>query len=635
MCGIAGAISWDGRHRVEETTLRRMAARIAHRGPDGETITLLPPQPVAGRAQMGFAFRRLAVLDPDPRAMQPMRSPDGRYTIVFNGEIYNYRELQQRMPGREWRTTGDTEILLAALAAWGTDITLERLDGMFALAVWDAAEQTLLLARDRMGQKPLYFTTGDGDLAFASELGALKEWPHWDRAIDDESLAHYLRYGYVLAPRTIYRDVAQLAPGTRLIVRAGTASTAAHTLSQSSSKWFNLERDAPAELTARSPKETREVIESAVRSQLVSDVPLGVFLSGGIDSSIVALAARRANGVAGATKTFSIGFDDPRYDESSYAEAVAKHLGTEHQTFRVTPDIAADLPKLASVFGEPFGDSSALPTHWLSQQTRKHVTVALSGDGGDELFGGYDRYRALAAPIGLLKPLAAVGRKWEAGHPKSRRTRAGRLLASAGLSVTRRYDRYISLFGPELASELMHGRPTFDATMNFAPRLYTFGGPVEAALAFDRATYLPGDLLTKVDRCSMLHALEVRSPFMSPSVLAYANSLRKSQLFAGGPKRLLREAFAKELPAEVFKRKKMGFAVPIGDWFRGPLKSLLRDHVLAASSFARSRFDMSVVERLIEEHESERRDHAQRLYALLMLELWWAGESRDRRAGRE
>ncbi|HEX8325145.1 MAG TPA: asparagine synthase (glutamine-hydrolyzing) [Tepidisphaeraceae bacterium] len=612
MCGIAGMISWDERQPVTENVLRAMAKRVAHRGPDGESVVLR-----RGReATAGMAFRRLAVLDCDRRAMQPMTTADKRFTLVFNGEIYNFRELQKRLPPREWKTTGDTEVLLACLAEWGPAIALERLDGMFAIALWDARDETLLLARDRMGQKPLYFSVGAGSMAFASELAALHEWPGWDRGIDDDALAGYLRYGYVLSPRTIYRGARQLEPGCCLVLRAPEPPMPEKVEHK---RWFGLTPSGPAKPEARKPAQTRRVIEEAVRGQLVSDVPLGVFLSGGIDSSVMALCARKA----GPVRTFSIGFDDPRYDETQYAEAVAKYLGTEHLTFRVTPDLADDLPKLAAVFGEPFGDSSALPTHWLSRQTRQHVTVALSGDGGDELFGGYDRYRAIGLPGAPLGPLASIGRRLERGHPKSQATRVGRLLAAAGDPPAQRYDRYVSLFDVQQTNALF-GRDTGATQMLlYAMLIEPCGGRVEAALAYDRLTYLPGDLLTKVDRCSMLHALEVRSPFMDPDVLAYAATLRKAQLFRGGPKRLLREAFAGDLPGFVFKRRKSGFAVPIGDWFRASLRSMLHDTLQAADGFCRTRLQFAVVERLLEEHDTGRRDHGQRLYALLMLELWW------------
>jgi asparagine synthase (glutamine-hydrolysing) len=354
----------------------------------------------------------------------------------------------------------------------------------------------------------------------------------------------------------------------------------------------------------------------------VSDVPLGVFLSGGVDSSVIAAAARER----GPVKTFSIGFDDPRYDETAHAKAVALHLGTEHHSFRVRPDAVEDLPKLAEVFGEPFGDSSALPTHYLARETRRHVKVALSGDGGDELFGGYDRYRAmrLAGRLALLAPLGAIGRKMARGHPKARLTRGGRLLSSLSMPPARRYDSYVRLFDDASIAALWRPPETGpECAAIFSIELKRHHNPVRAAAATDRAMYLPDDLLTKVDRCSMLHGLEVRSPFMDHELVSFAATLTTKQLLKGGPKRMLREAFSDVLPAWVFKRKKMGFAVPIGEWFRGQLRPMLRDHLFAADSFAKGHFNMPVVQRLVDEHEQERVDHSQRLYALLMLELWW------------
>jgi asparagine synthase (glutamine-hydrolysing) len=348
-----------------------------------------------------------------------------------------------------------------------------------------------------------------------------------------------------------------------------------------------------------------------------------VFLSGGVDSSVIACAARRQ----GPVQTFSIGFDDPRYDESKYAEEVAKHLGTEHHVFHVRPHAAEDLTKLARVFGEPFADSSALPTHYLSRETRKYVKVALSGDGGDELFGGYDRYRAmqLGGRFRMLAPFASVGRTLARGHPKSKLTRAGRLLASLSLSTALRYDAYLRIFDDTMLAALLGERelPQPEVAAIFAIEKRRYRDPVRAAAATDRAMYLPDDLLTKVDRASMLHALEVRSPFMDPDLVHFAATLTNDQLLTSGPKRLLREAFAKDLPPSVFTRPKMGFAVPIGEWFRGELRPMLRDHLFASNAFARQRFDMATVERLVEEHEQSRVDHAQRLFALLMLELWW------------
>jgi asparagine synthase (glutamine-hydrolysing) len=626
MCGIAGVISWDDRYRVTRETLQRMSAAIAHRGPDGEAFYLNHEQEVTpDRPQCGFAFRRLAILDPDPRAMQPFTIGDK--TIVFNGEIYNFRELREELkklrPDYAWRTMGDAEVLILAFDHWD-ERCLERLNGMFAFAVWDDGEKKLFLARDRMGQKPLYYALGEDRIAFASELAALEPVRHFrtSDAIDDEALVTYLNLGYVDGGKTIYFGVRSLLPSTFL--------RGARTLCNS--RYY---RRQPESQAGRDAQMTRALVQCAVERQLVSDVPLGVFLSGGVDSSIIARCAR----TAGPLSTFSIGFDDPRYDESAYARAVARHLDTDHHEFRVKPDAVEDLPALARVFGEPFGDSSALPTHYLARETRKRVKVALSGDGGDELFGGYDRYRAMAIVDrfrtlllmsgGLLSRAASlIPRR----HPKSKLMRIGRILESVNLPPYRRYAKYMELFSYTLIDEL-RGRLLLDEqwvedfeslsdTVELFIRHYNLN-PVQAALATDRITYLPNDLLTKVDRASMLHGLEVRSPFMDHELVQFAAGLTTDQLLKGGPKRMLREAFADDLPAWVFKRKKMGFAVPIGEWFRGGLRPMLRDHLFASDSFGRQHFNMQVVQRLVDEHERQTVDHSQRLYALLMLELWW------------
>jgi asparagine synthase (glutamine-hydrolysing) len=388
---------------------------------------------------------------------------------------------------------------------------------------------------------------------------------------------------------------------------------------------------------------TRHRVTQAVARQLVSDVPLGCFLSGGIDSSIVAAAMRAVTREAGQdVLTFSIGFDDARYDETPYAAEVARHLGTTHHEFKVRPDAAADLPKLAEVFGEPFGDSSALPTHYLSRETRRHVKVALSGDGGDELFGGYDRYRATraaeraAALPAFVRPLLTTS-LWQkvlpGNHPKSLPARIKRFQSSLALAPGPRYVGYMRLFDDGAAASLMSRRSATNYRghllasrawlLDEYTRLSRGRDVVETATALDRVSYLPEDLLTKVDRASMLHALEVRSPFMDHELVAYASRLSTSQLIDGGSKRLLREAFAPDLPKAVFTRRKMGFAVPIGDWLRGELRPMLHDHLFARDAFAATHFSRDGLERFVNEHERGTADHSQRLYALLMLELWW------------
>lgn len=617
MCGLAGIIAWDEAFRVSRELLQSMSAAIAHRGPDGAGFYLSQDGPIAPqRPQVALAHRRLAILDPEPRANQPLADRHGRW-IVFNGEIFNFRDLRRELTAlshdEPWHTTGDTEVLLRAYGQWGEG-ALSRLTGMFALAIWDEPRQSLFLARDRMGQKPLYIATiADKVTAFASELSALAALPWFSGEIDRRSLVNYLRYGYIGGSASIYLAAGKALPSQwRRISASG----------ESSGSFFDRRAASPiadASLAAA----TRARVTEAVVGQLVSDVPLGVLLSGGIDSSIVAAAAR----AAGPVSTFSAGFDDPRYDESAAAAAVARHLGTQHHLFHVRPEAAEDLPRLAAVYGEPFADSSALPTHYLARATRQHVKVALSGDGGDELFGGYDRYRAIAFAerfsgwTGRL--LAKVGEPFAKGRPKRRLTRAGRFAASLGLEPAARYDQYMRLFPEPLLRSLLREPIELEPAVGALFEALRPGrDPVQTAAAVDRETYLPEDLLTKVDRASMLHALEVRSPFMDERIVALAAGLASSQMIAGGPKRLLREAFAPDLPPWVFTRRKMGFAVPIGDWFRGSLRPMLRDHLGARDSFASQHFDMSVVGKMLDEHEAAAHDHSQRLYALLMLELW-------------
>jgi asparagine synthase (glutamine-hydrolysing) len=666
MCGIAGVISWSEEYRVTRELLSAMSAKIAHRGPDGEGIFLTRENEEisADRPQAGFAFRRLAILDPDPRAMQPFTI--GHQTIVFNGEIYNFRELREELnkirPEYEWRTTGDTEVLLLSYATWG-EKCLERLNGMFAFGVWDERKGEVFLARDRMGQKPLYVAwiaeggrstepsweeMGDEKpfvpvaIIFASELPAVLLPKFASESLDEWALNDYLQFGYIVGAQSIYRGVRKLLAG--MAVRANSAECVC------TRYWPPVDIGMVRFEDSQAVQKTRELFGRAVRRQLVSDVPLGCLLSGGIDSSCIAAAMAHAADAVQSVHTFSIGFEDFRYNESEYAEAVAKHLGTTHHAFILHPDAAADLPKLAAVFGEPFADSSALPTQYLARETRHHVKVALGGDGGDELFGGYDRYRAMrlsqllrraTTPLPWVALQGAFARLPGSTHPKSNAAQLRRFLSSLALPSARRYSSYMRLFdggtivalqGPKLRNADRGGsthRDTID--INFGRRRHGCGtvgeirDDVRAAMAVDRMIYLPDDLLTKVDRASMLHALEVRSPFMDHELVQFAAGLTTDQLIKGGPKRMLREAFAADLPDFVFKRKKMGFAVPIGDWLRKELRPMLHDCLFATNSFARAHFNLEVVRRLVDEHESQRVEHSQRLYALLMLELWHRG----------
>jgi asparagine synthase (glutamine-hydrolysing) len=653
MCGFAGIVTWDNRHRVHREVLERMSARIAHRGPDGAGLWINhDEEATAERPQVGLVHRRLAIIDLDARANQPFTDGRGRW-LAFNGEIYNYRELRRELegllPDYRWRTQSDTEVLLASYAAWG-EKCVEKLNGMFAFAIWDEGKRELFLARDPMGQKPLYYVLEREENAdsgairsvvFASEPAALRESSLRSSrpAAFPLPLQEYLCWGYnLLHPISAPR----LMEGAALRVRRD-GQVRRHYFPHMVRGPRDKERERMTD--EERVAGTRELVERSVRMQLVADVPVGCFLSGGIDSSVIAACMKRSVGGGGGQRvlTFSIGFDDPRYDETQYAAEVARHLGTEHHAFIVKPSAIDDLPKLAAVFGEPFADSSALPTHYLARETRKHVKVALSGDGGDELFGGYDRYRALALTERVRRlpdPLRAIvtGRltRWAARllpgvHPKSTAMRLKRLVSSFHLPAQAQYASFLRLFDQQTINELLIS-PSHEKALRInhqEGRFWTYErtrGVVAAALAADRESYLPGDLLTKVDRCSMLHALEVRSPFMDPDLVRFASTLTTPQLLKGGPKRMLREAFANDLPAWVFKRKKMGFAVPIGEWFRSSLRPMLHDHLFAADSFAAGHFNQGVVRRLVEEHETERVDHSQRLYGLLMLELWWRGQ---------
>lgn len=626
MCGFAGVVVWDEKFRVSRETLEKMSARVAHRGPDGQGLYLSPDAPITpDRPQVGLAFRRLAILDLSPRANQPFTDNEGRW-LVFNGEIYNFRELRDELtrlkPEYPWRTTGDAEVLQIAYDVWGQKC-VEHLNGMFAFAVWDEPRKSLFLARDRMGQKPLYVAMSEctpriGAVAFASELHALRALPWFRAQLCDQALVQYLRRGCIGSESTIYLGAQKLPAGHWRSFRHD---------ERDEDHYFcpNEVGEQPAEPVARA----RGLVAQAVARQLVSDVPVGCFLSGGIDSSVIAAAASKQQQLV----TYSIGFEDPRYDETEYAAKVAAHLGLRHERFVVRPDAVADLPKLAEVYGEPFGDSSALPTHYLSRETRRHVKVALSGDGGDELFGGYDRYRAMRLDRQIRRLPRAVraalvthaSASLSGRHPKSAAAKLGRFLGTIDQSPARRYSNYLRIFDDASIAALMPGQVDGgpDNVATDFEALSRDRDPVQTALATDRLTYLPDDLLTKLDRASMLYALEVRSPFMDHELVQFAAGLTTDQLLKGGPKRMLREAFAQDLPAWVFKRKKMGFAVPIGEWFRGELRPMLHDHLFARDSFAAGHFNLPVVHRLVDEHQQRQGDHSQRLYALLMLELWW------------
>ncbi len=619
MCGIAGIINLSSRAPIEIDSLRRMAGALTHRGPDDEGYYLDP------EGRCGLAFRRLAIIDL-ATGNQPASNHDGLVS-VFNGEIYNHQELRAELAarGHTFRTRGDAEVIPHACAAFGADFA-GRLHGMFAIALWDERAGTLRLVRDRFGQKPLTFAEHDGRLYFASEAKAILALDEIPRELEPQSLHRYLVLQYVPAPHSIYRGFGKLLPGHQVVATAGAGLGGQQA-------YYRIDREALNRRPA-TPDDLRQVgdaLRTAVHDRLISDVPLGAFLSGGVDSSLVVALMGERDGPA--PLTFSIGFDDPRYDESDYARRVAEHLGTRHHNQVVTPDAEAALETLAWHYDEPFADSSALPTYYVSRFARQHVTVALTGDAGDECFGGYDRYRAaeLAArldglPRAVRRGLAGLAWLLPHGQARSLSSRMYRFLSAVGRQGGGRYLDWVNLFPPAMlpaayaasfAEQLDLPEPVtwFEA---LHPEAGGVGRPAAAAMWADWHSYLPYDLLTKVDIASMAVGLECRAPFLDHRLVALASRLA----YAGPGKPHLRAVGGGRLPAEVFDRPKMGFGVPVGEWFRGPLRRRLETELLDPAGICLRIFRASWLRDLLEGHTSGRANHAHRLWGLLMLALW-------------
>jgi asparagine synthase (glutamine-hydrolysing) len=636
MCGICGAVWGDPSASVTADLVATMRDQLVHRGPDdvGDYRD----------DHAALAFRRLAIIDV-AGGHQPLTNEDGTVWTVFNGEIYNYVALRHRLEarGHVLRSHGDTEILVHLYEDEGSRM-FSLLRGMFALAIWDKRRRVLTLARDRLGQKPLVYRHDGNRLIFASELKAMLALPEtiMPRRLDPIALDQYLSYGYVPQPRTILEGVRKLPPAHYAVWHDGVVTVERY--------WhpdWNLERnnsinDDVAEL--------RAVLGDAVREQMMSEVPLGAFLSGGIDSTIIVGLMQQAS--TRPVKTFAIGFPDPAYDETHYAELAARHLGTEHQTFIVEPQAWETLPKLAWQFDEPFADSSALPTWYVSCETRRHVTVALTGDAGDELFGGYERYRALGLtelfhrlPPG---PRSLLGETMVRVLPRSARTKSRlrklqRLFEHINEPPEMRYLGWITTFGEanrlSLYSELQLERiasaaatlpdpSEADPASLLAMAFRTAGtrDHVTAAMVADILMYLAGDLLVKVDLASMAHSLECRGPFLDHRVVELAAAMplnHKLQVRSGRSKIVLKRAFADLLPAPIKTRAKMGFGVPISRWFRGELRDELRSVLLDPVCLNRGLFRPDTIRDLVDEHIEGKREHSYRLWALLMLELWF------------
>jgi len=621
MCGIAGFAdalipsASDASDRLESDThlVRSMCAVIRHRGPDDEGVRVEPG--------VGLGMRRLSIIDL-ATGHQPIGSEDGAVQVVFNGEIYNFRELRQQLAGAGHRfaTTSDTEVIAHGYEEWG-DVVFERLRGMFAIALWDNRSATLWLARDRAGIKPLYYTVHEGRLFYGSELKSLLAAGAVRRAVDPVALAHYLAFLYTPPDRAIFPEVRKLPPAHVLRWHQGDIAVR---------RFWNAPVDENTGIDpAAAEEDLLEHLRDAVRSHLVSDVPLGAFLSGGIDSSLV--VALMAEASSQPVKTFSIGFDEPAFDELEAARMMATHIGAEHHEFVVRPDALAIVDRIVAHFDEPFADPSAIPTWYVSQLAREHVTVVLSGDGGDELFAGYDRYvphprvaqfdrlpvpgkRALAGLAARSLPHAAYGR---------------RFLRHVARDEEDRYIESVSFFGREDRHELLH--PAIAPEENNAPedavrqRFEQLASlPLVARMMHvDFGTYLPEDVLTKVDRMSMAHSIESRVPLLDHPLAEFVMRLPIGLKYRDGERKyLLRRVAARLLPPALLQRRKQGFGVPIGTWCRGRLRGAFEEVLLSSRARQRGYFNIGEIQRLLDEHVSGRRDHEWRLWQLLMFELW-------------
>ncbi|MBS0366435.1 MAG: amidotransferase 1, exosortase A system-associated [Proteobacteria bacterium] len=624
MCGITGIVDLAGTRAVDEGVLRAMNASLSHRGPDGDGFHIEPG--------VGLGHRRLSIIDL-AGGRQPLYNEDHSVVVTFNGEIFNFMEIEAELVrrGHTFRTRSDTEVIVHAWEEWGAEC-LARFNGMFAFALWDRRQQTLFLARDRLGVKPLYYAwLADGRLVFGSELKALLACPQVPRRIDPRAIEEYFTFSYVADPRTIYRDVLKLEPGALLLVKRGAREA------RPVRYWdVPLEGELPQPLPpAQLQEQLRARLQEAVRKRLVSDVPLGAFLSGGIDSSAVVAMMREIG--AGDILTCSIGFSEPRYDESRFAQLVAQAKHTDHHAHTVEAGDYGLLDRLVGIYDEPYADSSAIPTYRVCELARRHVTVALSGDGGDEDFIGYRRYRLFSGEERIRRLLPAAVRRGVFGplgrlYPKldwaPRILRGKTTFEALARDSVAAYLHGVSITSADLRARLFSAdfRQSLDGySASEVFRVHTEGRTFPDALALvqylDYKTYLPGDILTKVDRASMAHSLEVRTPFLDYEFVAWVAQLPSAvKLHHGEGKYLLKKALEPLLPREVLYREKMGFAVPLDVWFRGSLRERICDVVRGSRLAECGVFQPRVLSTLADEHSSGRRDHSAALWSLLMFD---------------
>ncbi|MEO1614349.1 MAG: asparagine synthase (glutamine-hydrolyzing) [Planctomycetota bacterium] len=636
MCGITGAVWQEASKAIDADRLKQMTDSLHHRGPDDEGHWIRNENIDGQGRRFGVAlgFRRLSIIDLEGAA-QPMANEDGTVQMVFNGEIYNYQTLRRRLEGagHKLATAGDGESILHLYEDRGTDCFAE-LNGMFAVGLWDAKRCRLVLARDRIGQKPLYYSLQGGRLVFGSELKSLAAVPGVCTQLDPTAIDEFLTYQYVPHPATIWKGVFKLPPGHFAVFEKGELTVQRYWDFDPSKEVALSHSDAKDQLT--------ELLTDSVRLRLQSDVPLGSFLSGGIDSSIISALAQSLR--SDPIRTFSIGFPIADFDETKYAAEVANHLGTDHKRFEVTPSGVEVIDQLVWHFDEPFGDSSAVPTWYLSELTRREVTVALSGDGGDELFAGYERYRALwlscrlrrMFPIHRTPGIGLVQRLPDSNKQYSLLRRAKRFFEALDQPAARRYLNWLQIFPERMRADLytddfvqtLPGEDPFEF-LNSVWQRSEGRDVVSRASLSDLLSYLPCDLCMKVDGASMAHSLEVRQPLLDHRVVEFAGRLPVEHKFRGKRgKLLLQDAFGSLIPNSIFKRRKMGFGIPIGAWFRDELKPMVHETLLADDARIAPYFRREAVERLVGQHERMENNHGYRLWNLLILEKWlrrWTG----------
>ena len=645
MCGVCGELDLEGK-TVRYKTVEEMCHMLVHRGPDDEgavffrdglPIELRKPLPTGSEEkgfEVGLGHRRLSIIDLSEAAHQPMANEDGQIWIVYNGEIYNYQELREQLQkmGHVFKSRSDTEVILHAYEEWDVEC-LKRFRGMFAFGLWDNNRKRLFLARDRLGKKPLVYSERNGRFAFASEIKALLQVPWIERRVNPFAIHHYLTYQYVPSPETIFQSINKLPP--------------AHYLLYDSKRNIRIERywklDGSAEKKSRSDlgdlsRMIREKLEESVKLRLISDVPLGAFLSGGIDSSLIVGIMAKNGGPP--VKTFSIGFEEQDFSELGYAKLVANHFGTEHHEFVVKPDAIEILPKLVWYYSEPFGDSSAIPTYYVSKMTSDHVKVVLTGDAGDENFAGYPRYLRskyvwwfTQLPEKLRKKLLPDFLRVLSISPWKRKTlnRLADFMEMLSSHQGRNYAEQIkicnemerkSLYTDEFLREVIEEDP-----LDYLIEKYEEADtkdPLEKLLFLDMTTYLPEDLLVKVDIATMANSLEARVPFLDHELVEEVAKIPfRLKLRGSTAKYILKKAYSDFLPETILKRKKMGFGVPLARWFRKELKEFARETLLDPQTLGRGYFKKKGIERMLDDHTRQRYDHSAKIWALLFLEMWF------------